>query len=104
MEERCVVTDHTNVAVIESKVDPSNPAFDREAKAVLACIQSLPGNGWLIGQQGPDNSVSKEQAYIHDLTGKRPAIRGFDMAEYISDPIDEAIESWQQRGQIVTLS
>jgi len=86
------------------QVQPANPNLTDEARDVLAYIQSLPGNGWLVGQQEPDESVTDEQHYIEDVTGKRPSIRGFDVAEYIIDPIDEAIRSWHEDGQLVTIS
>ncbi len=84
--------------------EPANPALSTPARAVLAYVQSLPGEGLLLGQQENDLSVDAEQSYIRDVTGKRPAVRGFDAAAYIVDTVDEAIEAWREHGQLVTLS
>jgi len=84
--------------------EPANPNLTETARSVLAYVQSLPGEGCLVGQQENDDSVDFEQSYIQDVTGKKPALRGFDMAEYIVDPVEEAIESWHEHGQLVTLS
>jgi mannan endo-1,4-beta-mannosidase len=86
------------------RTDPANPDLTEEARAVLAYIHSLPGEGCLLGQQENDDSVDAEQSYIQEVTGEKPALRGFDMAEYIVDPVEEAIDSWQEHGQLVTLS
>jgi len=91
-------------AELELTGEPANPGLTDSARKVLAYVQSLPGEGWLVGQQEPDESVTEEQSYIEELTGKKPALRGFDVAEYIVDPVEAAIDSWRGHGQLVTLS
>ena len=91
-------------AELELAGEPANPDLAVSARNVLAYVQSLPGKGWLVGQQEPDESVTEEQEYIEGLTGKKPALRGFDVAEYIVDPIEAAVDSWREHDQLVTLS
>jgi beta-mannanase len=93
-----------DVATLELAVDPANPDLTPVARRVLAYIRALEGNGWLAGQEENDDHVSEEQAYIESVTGSRPALRGFDVADYIVDPIEEAIDSWSEEGQLVTMS
>jgi len=96
--------DTVDTDTLELATEPANPELVDEARRVLAYLQWLPGEGWLVGQQENDDSVDAEQTYIESVTGKRPAIRGFDVAEYIVDPVEEAIDAWQDHGQIVALS
>lgn len=89
---------------LKLEAEPADPDLVAPARTVLAYVRSLPGEGWLVGQQENDDSVSAKQSYIEDLTGKKPAIRGFDVAEYIVDPIEAAVDAWHETGQLVTLS
>lgn len=84
--------------------EPANPDLQGPARRALAFVQALPGEGWLSGQQENDDAVDEEQAYVEEVTGRKPALRGFDVADYIVDPIDEARRSWSEAGQLVTLS
>jgi mannan endo-1,4-beta-mannosidase len=84
--------------------EPANPDIQEPARRALAFVQALPGQGWLSGQQEGDDSVTAEQAYIEDVTGTKPALRGFDVADYVVDPLEEATRSWEEDGQLITLS
>jgi hypothetical protein len=83
---------------------PANPDLAESARRALAFVQALPGEGWLAGQQENDDAVDEEQTYVESVTGHRPALRGFDVADYIVDPIDEAARAYEEAGQLVTLS
>lgn len=83
---------------------PADPDLEPTARRALAFVQALPGEGWLSGQQENDDAIDEEQAYVAEVTGHRPALRGFDLADYIVDPIPEARRTWTEDGQLVTLS
>jgi len=83
---------------------PANPDLTETGRAVLSYLQNLPGDGWLAGQQEGDFDVNDEQQYVESVTGHKPALRGFDVAEYIVDPIDEAERSDAEDSQLITFS
>jgi mannan endo-1,4-beta-mannosidase len=85
-----------------------NPQATLEAKRLMHLLVDLYGGGILAGQQGIDWADT-----VHSLTGKRPAVVGFDMMDYSpsrlfgSPPPEEgeterAIAWWKEHGGIVT--
>lgn len=85
----------------------SNPDASPEARALYRYLWTLYGTRTLTGQQ-EQNFTSKgarqELDYIESVTGKLPAILGFD---YIlpedQKPVNERATAWHQSGGIVTL-
>ena len=76
-----------------------------EAKNVLMYLESISGKLVLSGQEEANsNGLNAEMEYIKRVTGKLPAVRGFDVRTDVPDPIDEAIKSWKERHQLITLS
>lgn len=53
-------------------------------------------------EHGVGPAVDGRVEKVLPRTGKLPAIRGWDIRHYITDPISEAIRAWAERGQIVT--
>ena len=80
----------------------STPETIRLYDYLLATYQ----HGIITGQQEStwmDGGADYEVNYIHDVTGKYPAIRGFD---FINDDFDGCVEramAWAERGGIVTI-
>lgn len=83
----------------------SNANASVNTKAVYDYICSVYQHGIITGQQesnraaGPDT----EMDYIEQLTGKLPALRGFD---FIHDQFDDIVTrstQWWERGGIVTI-
>jgi len=76
-----------------------------EAKNVLMYLESVSGKLMLSGQEeGNSNGLNTEMNYIKKITGKFPAVRGFDVRTDVPDPIEEAIKSWNGRHQLITFS
>jgi mannan endo-1,4-beta-mannosidase len=89
---------------LELDGEPADPNLTDTARTALAFVRALPGTGWLSGQEENDDAVDEEQAYVETVTGSKPALRGFDMADYIVDPVDEAVRSFEEENQLITLS
>lgn len=60
---------------------PCNPRATDEVKAVLRYINELSGNGIMTGQH-TQTTVQKELRYIEEVTGKLPALCGFELLAY----------------------
>ena len=84
-----------------------DPDATVQTRALMEYLTRSYKTAVLSGQQNIDDA-----AYIAELTGRHPAIVGFDLMDYSpsrvergasSDEIDEAI-TWSARGGIVTLS
>jgi beta-mannanase len=99
------------------KTDPAtcDTKATAETKALKKYLTGVYGNHVLSGQQeiygnGHDGNYEYEFDYIHDKTGKYPAIRGFDMMNY--NPLygwedgttDRMIKWVKERGGIATAS
>ena len=79
--------------------------ISREVKNVMDFLESLPGEVMLAGQEeGNANGLTTEMDYLEKVTGKLPAIRGFDVRTDVPDPMKEAVVSWKERHQLVTFS
>lgn len=60
---------------------PCNPEAIAEVKAVLRYLWSLAGKGIITGQH-TQTTVQKELRYIEEVTGKLPALCGFELLAY----------------------
>lgn len=69
--------------VTASQTTPCDPKATAETKNLMSYLSSVYGNNIISGQQeiyqyGHGGNFEKEFDYLKDLTGKLPAIRGFD--------------------------
>jgi mannan endo-1,4-beta-mannosidase len=98
------------------KIDPKpcDAKATSETKALKKYLTGVYGNHVISGQQeiygsGNNGNYELEFDYIHDKTGKYPAIRGFDMMNYNplygwEDGTTNRIIDWtKQRGGIATV-
>lgn len=60
---------------------PCNPNASEEVKAVLKYLSDLSGKGIITGQH-TQTTVQKELKYIEKVTGKLPALCGFELLSY----------------------
>ncbi|UQZ33381.1 beta-mannosidase [Paenibacillus sp. PK3_47] len=65
----------------EIQIAPCNPNAINEVKNVLRYLSGLSGKGILTGQH-TQTTVQKELHYIEDITGKLPALCGFELLAY----------------------
>ena len=100
-----------------SKIDTtlSDPKATKEAQELQDYLGSVYGKKIISGQQeiyggGNDGNYELEFDFIYDLTGKYPAIRGFDFMNYNplygwDDKTTERVIEWvKKRGGIATAS
>lgn len=80
---------------------PANPAMDAPTRQVLRFLQQT--DRTLAGQQEPPGHLHRAQEEVFRITGRRPAVRGWDLRPENPDPAGEAIDSWKRRRQLVTL-
>lgn len=94
---------------------PSDPNATAETRALKSFLTQNYGKQIISGQQeiyggGHDGDTEYEFEYLHDTTGKYPALRGFDLMNY--NPLygwedgttDRAIAWAKERGGIITSS
>ena len=76
-----------------------------EAKALFKYICSVYGSGILSGQQESTwmGSTEYEMDYIHNATGKYPAIRGLDFMNDDFSGVVQRSKAWAARGGIVSI-
>src|SRR4051812_15307856 len=60
---------------------PCNPNASEEVKNVLRYLSELSGKGIITGQH-TQTTVQKELKYIEEVTGKLPALCGFELLAY----------------------
>jgi mannan endo-1,4-beta-mannosidase len=60
---------------------PCNPNVSEEVRAVLNYLSGLRGRGILLGQH-TQTPLQEELAYIREVTGKEPALCGFELLAY----------------------
>ncbi|AOZ93051.1 glycosyl hydrolase [Paenibacillus crassostreae] len=60
---------------------PCNPNASEEVKAVMKYLSSISGKGIITGQH-TQTTVQKELRYIEEVTGKLPALCGFELLAY----------------------
>lgn len=78
---------------------PVTPDASGEAKALLNFLYSINGEKVLAGQQGMD-----EVEYIKNITGRYPAIKGFDLIhENENEKVIQSVIDWWHRGGIPTV-
>ena len=93
----------------------TDPKATESAKKLQEYLGSVYGKKIISGQQeiyggGNDGNYELEFEFIHDLTGKYPAIRGFDFMNYNplygwNDSTTERVIEWvKERGGIATAS
>ncbi|MDR0473426.1 MAG: glycoside hydrolase family 26 protein [Treponema sp.] len=63
------------------RYEPCNPNTQEEARKVLDYLAGLLGRGILLGQH-TQTTAQEELAYIRELTGKEPALCGFELLAY----------------------
>ena len=91
----------------------TDPKATKSAKELQEYLGSVYGKKIISGQQeiyggGNEGNYELEFDYIHDLTGKYPAIRGFDFMNYNplygwNDETTERVIEWvKERGGIAT--
>ncbi len=106
-----------NAKMPDLKINPApcDVNATSETKSLKQYLTSVYGNHVLSGQQeiyggGNDGNMELEFDYIHDKTGKYPAIRGFDLMNYNplygwEDGTTDRIIKWaKQSGGIATSS
>lgn len=69
------------MTTILSNSIPCNPNASDEVKSVMKYLSELAGKGIITGQH-TQTTVQKELKYIEDLTGKLPALCGFELLAY----------------------
>ncbi|MCL2720271.1 MAG: glycoside hydrolase family 26 protein [Treponema sp.] len=60
---------------------PCNPNASQEARNLLDYLSNLRGKGILLGQH-TQTMAQEELVYIHEVTGKAPALCGFELLAY----------------------
>jgi mannan endo-1,4-beta-mannosidase len=102
--------------------NPVNANASKEARELLSYLIDCAGHKLITGQHTQTNPM-EEIAYIHELTGKQPKLRGFEMLAYSPninyadaseaclteiyenrDTMDTALAWGKDSGGIVTLS
>jgi len=110
-----VTFDYADMPDLKINAAPCDVNATSETKSLKKYLTSVYGNHVISGQQeiygGGNNGNSElEFDYIHDKTGKYPAIRGFDLMNYNplygwEDGTTDRIIKWvKQRGGIATSS
>ncbi|MEN8905422.1 MAG: glycosyl hydrolase, partial [Clostridiales bacterium] len=106
--------DYADMPDLNVDATPCDVNATSETKALKQYLTSTYGNQVISGQQeiygsGNDGNYELEFDYIHDETGKYPAIRGFDMMNYNplygwEDGTTNRIIEWtKERGGIATV-
>lgn len=66
---------------IKKNSTPCNPNASDEVKAVMKYLSDISGKGIITGQH-TQTTVQKELKYIEKITGKLPALCGFELLSY----------------------
>ena len=82
-----ITVDYGNMPELTVEPVLSDSQATKETQSLMNYLTSVYGNNILSGQQeiygsGNDGNYELEFDWIHDLTGKYPAIRGFDFMNY----------------------
>lgn len=102
-------------------ITPCNPKASNEVKEVMKYLCGLSGNGILTGQH-TKTKKQEELTYIKDVTGRQPALCGFELLSYSpninysdcseeclkeiygnKDTLEEAIK-WAERKGLITFT
>ena len=83
----------------------SNPDADENASKLFSYIVSVQEKSVLSGQQESTwmGSPDYETDYIEKITGKLPAIKGFDYMNDDFEGVNERAIGWHKKGGIVTI-
>lgn len=105
--------DYADMPDLNIEPTPCDSKATHETKSLMKYLTKVYGNHVISGQQeiygsGNNGDYELEFNYIHDKTGKYPAIRGFDMMNY--NPLygwedgttDRMIEWVKEKGGIAT--
>ncbi len=88
-----------------------NSNADKNARRLMKFLTDVYGDYIISGQYSGATKVSSEFTNIYEITGRYPAMAGFDLMEYTpsrvefgsgSSDVDNAIRWWEQDGGIVT--
>jgi mannan endo-1,4-beta-mannosidase len=93
----------SSVALSADKEKPADPRLTVSARRVLSYLRGLEGRGMLAGQEEHNRDVRQHRDELESKTGRVPALRGFELAAYSIDPIEEALAA-HRRGELVTFS
>jgi mannan endo-1,4-beta-mannosidase len=110
-----VTLDYADMPELDIDPTPCDPKATSETKSLKNYLTGVYGNHVISGQQeiyggGNNGDYELEFNYIHDKTGKYPAIRGFDLMNYNplygwEDGTTERIIKWtKEQGGIATSS
>jgi len=88
-----------------SKPQLSNPNATEATRRIYEQVCSLTGTGALSGQQESTwmGSADYEMDHLWDITGKLPAMRGFDYMKDDFAGVNARAISWQEQGGLVTI-
>ena len=93
-----IILSFTGVIQAQLKNQLSNKNASREAVALYAYINDLFGKKTLSGQMFSGWGFD-EISYVHGITGKYPAIKGFDFIQSsLNDSVVHGAIRWWQRG------
>jgi mannan endo-1,4-beta-mannosidase len=82
----------------------SNPHASAEARALYAFLWSIYGRNTLTGQQECPGPPRIEIDYLHQVTGRKPALLGLDYIDPKEWPgVAERAIDWHRAGGVVTL-
>ncbi len=109
----------------QAQQTPTNPNANQKTKNILNYLHNLKGNGILSGQesmywnwQNQTPSIATQDQYIHNLTGKYPAVYSSDFGDFqindyqtneaecnaVRDDVVNAIRAYAGRGALITMS
>jgi mannan endo-1,4-beta-mannosidase len=60
---------------------PCNPNASKQVKAVMEYLRDISGKGIITGQH-TQTTIQKELKFIHQVSGKQPALCGFELLSY----------------------
>ncbi|MCX6953966.1 MAG: glycosyl hydrolase [Verrucomicrobia bacterium] len=92
------------VPVARSQPGPVRSDLSPGARRVMAFLASQRGVKTLAGQEETGGDLRAEEDKLLALTGRRPAIRGWDVRAESLAPFDEARRSWLNERQLVEFS
>lgn len=83
----------------------SNPDANETTKKIYEYLAALSGNNTLSAQQESTwmGSSEYEMEYIFGVTGKYPAMRGFDYMNDDFDGVNQRAAEWWNKGGLVTI-
>lgn len=79
-------------------------SLSTNAERVLQYLEDQKGLKTLAGQEERPGQLTADQGFIQGVTGKRPAIRGWDIRGDNPSPVTEARNSWMNFNQLVQFS